>query len=288
MRYQGFILTSLTLVVAGIYFFVSAPPLLPEAAPVDVGVVPIERVFETVSGENDIVRALYTQEIVTKGTAAGLAFGETWKDEGVDAGPLPALFLREAASHLQTGPLPLGLFLGSDFPISPSNHFAGSQLEVFARIRATRMPEYFYAEDTGRHTAMFPDVAGVQGCVTCHNEHEQSPKTDWALNDVMGATTWTYPKASVTHDEYLQIVAAVRASFRAAYTAYLEKAATFEAPPPVGEQWPEEGYFIPSADVFMAEFENRASARSMGRILEAGESDVAGQSEGEGGGEGEG
>lgn len=35
--------------------------------------------------------------------------------------------------------------------------------------------------------------------------------TDWVLNDVVGATTWTYPRGSVTMEEYLEIVATIPA-----------------------------------------------------------------------------
>lgn len=267
MKSPGFVLVALTLVVLAIYLFVSAPPVLSETAGEAEATIPIEKVLETVAAENDIVRALYTGEIVAKGPAVGLAYDEHWREEAVEAGPLPALFLREAARSLQNGEEPLGLFLGSDYPISPSNHFLGEQAAAFQRIKRTRQPEYFYAEDTGQYTAMFPDVAAVPGCVSCHNEHAESPKVDWQLQDVMGATTWTYGKAAVSQQEYLRIVAAVRQGFREAYTAYLEKAETFETPPEVGDRWPADGFFLPSADVFMAEFARRASAATVDRLL---------------------
>ncbi|MEX2570248.1 MAG: DUF3365 domain-containing protein [Gemmatimonadota bacterium] len=267
MRRPGLILTALSLAVLGIYLFVTAPPALPEASAEPLGVVPIEQVLQTVAAENDIVRALYTAEIVTKGTEAGLLYDEDWRDEGVDAGPLPALFLREAARSLQANPLPVGLFLGSDFPISPANRFEGAQAEVFERIKQNREPEYFYAEDTGQYTAMFPDVAGVAGCVSCHNDHVDSPKTDWQLDDVMGAATWSYTKPAVSQAEYLRIVAAVRQSFRDAYARYVEKTSTFESQPELGERWPEQGFYLPSVDVFMEEFGRRASAATVERLL---------------------
>jgi adenylate cyclase len=267
MKSATFVLTALLLVVAAVYLFASAPPPLPEGPTETAGAIQIERVLETVAAENDVVRALYTQEIVTRGTQSGLLYDEDWRDDGVDAGPLPALFLREAARSLQASPVPLGLFLGSDYPIAASNRFEGTQLATFQRLKETREPEYFYAEDTQRYTAMFPDFSGVQGCVTCHNEHPETTKNDWALNDVMGATTWMYPKATVSPDEYLRIVAAVRQAFRDAYRAYLDKVATFEKQPEIGEQWPADGFYVPSEEVFMAEFERRASARTVDRIL---------------------
>ncbi len=220
MNRPNFVLSALSLLAVTVYLFVSAPPLLPETPEEAPGSISIEKVLATVAAENDIVRSLYTAEIVTKGKEAGLKYDEKWREEGVEAGPLPALFLREAAGSLQKKAIPLGLFLGSDYPISPANAFGGSQVEVFERIKASRSPEFFYASDTGQYTAMFPDFAAVPGCVTCHNDHAESPKTDWVLNDVMGATTWTYDKAAVGQAEYLRLIDAVRQSFRHAYSEY--------------------------------------------------------------------
>ncbi len=270
MNRQRFTLSALLLVVLAIYLFVTAPPPLDEA---DSGgrSVPIERALAIVAAENDIARTLYTQEIVGKGSRAGLSFSEEWRSDGVEAGPLPALFLREAAASLDRSPVPLGLFLGSDFPISPANRFSGVQSEKFETIKRTRQPEFFYAGDTELHTAMFPDFASAAPCVTCHNEHRESPKTDWVLNDVMGATTWSYPRASVPPEELLAIVAAVRNGFRDAYGAYVERARSFAGPPEIGEKWPEDGYYLPSVEVFLAEFARRSSSSTLDRLIEAAE-----------------
>src|SRR4029079_3256717 len=97
--------------------------------------------------------------------------------------------------------------------------------------------------------------------------HPNSPKTDWKLNDIMGATTWSYPKERVSLEELVQIVGALRASFGAAYEAYLTKVATFANPPEIGDRWPAQGYFIPSKQVFLAEFERRASPNTVERLL---------------------
>lgn len=190
--------------------------------------------FRILAAENATMRALWTAEIVGAGTKAGLK----WRDPAVAAGPLPALFLRESATALQKTRVPLGLFLGSDYPIAQSNLFTGEQAERFKRVRATGNPEFFNATDIGRYTAMFADVAVAPACVSCHNEHPNSRKRDWKLNDILGATTWSYPKDKVTIEEVLQIIAALRSGFAAAYDGYLTKAATFEKPPEVGQRWP--------------------------------------------------
>ena len=112
-------------------------------------------VFRVVAAENDAARKLWTAEIVGAGGKVGLKFHEKWREADMEAGPLPALFLREASTALQKTRVPLGLFLGSDFPIAQSNKFSGAQAEHFANLRKTGNPEFFYAADIGRFTAIF-------------------------------------------------------------------------------------------------------------------------------------
>jgi hypothetical protein len=254
------------LAIIAVYLFATRPEPLGEGRSSDSN-VPIETVFRMVASENDAVRALWTADIVAAGTKAGLKFDEKWHEQKVAAGPLPALFLREAATALQKTRVPLGLFLGSDYPIAQSNLFTGEQAEHFRKVRETREPAFFHTADIGRYTAMFADVAVAPGCVSCHNEHPNSPKTDWKLNEIMGATTWSYPKAKVTIDEAIQILAALRTSFTAAYDGYLAKVATFENPPEVGRNWPRDGYRVPTREVFIREFERRASAQTVDRLI---------------------
>jgi hypothetical protein len=251
-----------------VYLFASAPPPLTEHT--NIGeTIPIEVVFAIVEAENDVVRALYTKEIVGPGQAAGLAFNENWREDEVQAGPLPALFLRETAMSLEKDPVRLSLFLGSDFPVSPANQFKGKQMELFQAIRAQQEPQFFYAEDTQLYTAMFPDVAVAQPCVTCHNGHEQSPKHDWQLNDIMGATTWTYPANSVTLAELMEILTGLRQGFRDAYSAYLTKTESFSKRPEIADKWPRDGYYLPTVEVFMAEVTRQSSAHTLEAIMKA-------------------
>ena len=255
-------------ILAAIYLFATRPaPLQSQQAAGRT--VPVETMFRIVAAENDVARKLWTADIVGAGTKVGLKFNEKWREPAMEAGPLPALFLREASMALQKTRLPLGLFLGSDFPIAQSNKFSGTQADHFAELRKTGEPQFFNANDIGRFTAIFPDLAVAPGCVTCHNEHPNSPKTDWKLNDIMGGTTWSYPKERVTLEELVKIVGGLRESFGAAYDAYLTKVATFPNPPEIGDKWPAGGYFIPSKRAFLAEFERRASPNTVERLLQS-------------------
>lgn len=229
--------------------------------------IPIATLFEVIELQNDAVRQLWTAEIVGNGKEIGLSFDEDWRKGDVQSGPLPALFLRDTSTSLQLNPVPLGLFLGSDFPINDANKFSGIQAEKFEIIKETQEPQFFYADDTQLYTAMFSDIAVAEPCVSCHNQHEQTQKSDWILHDVMGATTWSYPKAEVSMTEALDILAALENAFRDAYKGYLFKLETFENPPTVGEQWPVDGYYVPSADEFMAQAKQHYASKTLDIIL---------------------
>jgi hypothetical protein len=254
--------------VASSYLFVTAPAALPEPGSEEGGQrIQTRTLLKICAAENAGVRKLYTSRIVGPGKDVGLSFDEDWQRPGVDAGPLPALFLRETARNLERRPEPLGLFLGSDAPISEANLFGGVQATEFAAMRAEPMPRFFFTPDLGLHTAMFPDVAIAPACVTCHNEHPNSPKDDWKLNDVMGATTWTYPSDAVTLSEALSVIDALRQSVREAYASYVEKSKSFAAPPEIGERWPTSGYYLPSTETFMQEAERSTSVDTLNRLL---------------------
>lgn len=269
MKISWKLIITLALVLLIVWAYISAPAPLPDSADTEsTATIAIEDLMKVVAAENDIARALYTESIVGAGKAAGLKFSEHWKDQEIQAGPLPALFLRETAASIERSPIPLGLFLGSDHPIRSSNRFSGTQELAFETMKANQLePQFFLDSDTGRHTGMFADLASVQACATCHNEHPDSPKTDWALNDVMGATTWTYPKQRVSTTEAIAILTAVRQGFSDAYQGYIDEAASFEPAIPIGEDWPDEQATIPNLETFMAEFERRASTSTLKSIL---------------------
>lgn len=252
-------MTNTALVLSGffisliVYLFATAPPELPDVEqnmeqqrPIDVA-----NLFNAMNAINDTARRIYTAKIVGGGKKAGLDFGEDWAEPGVDKGPLPALFLRLVASRMETKPPQLGLYLGSDQPINKSNLFSGKQAQAFAQVKDLQAAVFLKSEDT-HFVAMYPDVASAQPCVSCHNEHPDSPKDNWQLHDVMGATTWTYPHAQLGAGEYLEVTEAFYASVQEAYQSYLDKVSEFDQPVPVGLNWPERGTReLPDADTFM-------------------------------------
>ncbi|HET8936239.1 MAG TPA: hypothetical protein VFN67_22505 [Polyangiales bacterium] len=112
---RGFWMFTMLVALLGVYLFVSAPVPLEELRAHEGKRIAVSKLFELAAAENAAVRQLYTQEIVAAGKRVGLRFDENWRDEDVEAGPLPALFLRETSQSLDRSAVGLGLFLGSDF-----------------------------------------------------------------------------------------------------------------------------------------------------------------------------
>ncbi len=265
------VLALVALTVLGIYLFATAPADL-ESDQGGGRTVPVETLFRLLNAENASIRTLYTADIVTPGLKNGLKYSEKWKDKDVHAGPLPALVLRETANRLQQSVPDLNLFLGSTFPIEASNQFKGAQLGYFDKIEKNREPQFFLDDSSGRYTAMFADIAGAPACVKCHNEHPKSPRKDWKLDDVMGATTWSFPRKQVSTAELVEILGAYRAAALDTYSAYLKKTESFadDERPQLGGRWPKDGLYLPDLDTFRKNVEERNSTASLNMLLQTG------------------
>src|SRR5690606_12259499 len=139
---KGFTAFAFSCLVLSVYLFASAPPPLAAQVQAEGQRVSVRELFDMVAAENATVRTLYTSRIVGPGKKVGLAFDEAWQKAEVQAGPLPALFLRETARNLGRRPPPLGLFLGSDAPIAEANLFTGLQQTEFEQMRVDQQPRY--------------------------------------------------------------------------------------------------------------------------------------------------
>jgi len=258
------------IVSLNIYLFVSAPPPLESSISVKKRFA-INDIFEQLALENDATRTLYTKAIVGAGKKQGLSFDERWAEQDVHAGPLPALFLRGISNDISETEVPLDLFLGSDFPIESSNKFKGIQAEKFAQMRLDKKSKFFFDEITGKHIAMFPDYASAMPCVTCHNEHERTSKTDWVLGDIMGATTWAYPEDSLSTDDALKLIAAYRKGVKNTYLQYLKKfdATDLNSKPVIGNKWPSQGNFLPDYETFSDSVQKLVSPAILSTVLKS-------------------
>ncbi len=147
--------------------------------------------------DND--RAVYTKNVVgrlVKQDKVIKASEHFLEDKAL---PLPAQMFRMGAELTASKDAFFSYSLQSLWPINKSN--AAGQTEVekaglqFVADNGGTAP-YYAEEELGGvkyFTAVYADVAVAPVCVSCHNEHKDSPKTDFELGDVMGAVVIRVP-----------------------------------------------------------------------------------------------
>ncbi|HEY7772745.1 MAG TPA: DUF3365 domain-containing protein [Marinagarivorans sp.] len=121
---------------------------------------------------------------------------EHWKDFEAGA-PLPAQMFRAGAEAVNEMTDDFTYSLQSSWPINKQNA-PKTPLEKEGLEYVVANPgSNFYGEETlgdvTYFTAVYPDVAVSDACTKCHNEHKDSPKTDFEVGDVMGGVVIRVP-----------------------------------------------------------------------------------------------
>lgn len=101
----------------------------------------------------------------------------------------PSPVFKESSRGLQVRGKPFRYRLVSLWPINQENapetekeRQALEQVITFGEVAEQEIE----LENKRYYQAIFPDRAVSRACVHCHNAHEQSPKRDFKLNDIMG------------------------------------------------------------------------------------------------------
>lgn len=135
-----------------------------------------------------VVNRLQNEENVIKAT-------EHWEDEKTL--PLPAQMFRMGAEMVSKGDAGFTYSLLSKWPINSQNKPATDVETKGLDFVAENKGKNFYSEETlgGKKyfTAVYADTGVAQACITCHNEHKDSPKKDFKLGDVMGGVVVRIP-----------------------------------------------------------------------------------------------
>ena len=144
-------------------------------------------------------RTNYTKLIVKrlgpKGAGA-ITPVEHWKD--VDTGaPLPAQMFRAGSEAVAEMTDSFTYSLQSLWPINSQNAPKTDMEKAGLEYIAANPGENFYGEeklgDVNYFTAVYPDVAVSDACTSCHNEHKDTPKTDFEIGEVMGGVVIRVP-----------------------------------------------------------------------------------------------
>lgn len=135
------------------------------------------------------IRGYYTKNIIAKAKKTGglkPAINHSQLPNGI---PLPATMIHELSGLLQKNQTSMSLYSAYPFPGRSSR-----QLDEFKKNAwdyLSKNPDGVYKQEEKRNGSTIMRVAiadkmTVQACVTCHNAHPDSPKTDWRLGDVRG------------------------------------------------------------------------------------------------------
>jgi hypothetical protein len=134
-------------------------------------------------------RSAYSRYIVERlGKKISLHATENWASENTL--PLPAQFLALSSELSNSRGIGMRYRLMSLWPINPSNKPKTENEETGLQTvaRGQKEPVTWVVKQQGiwYFQAVYPDVAVVESCVSCHNNHPQSPKKDFKVGDVMG------------------------------------------------------------------------------------------------------
>lgn len=144
-------------------------------------------------------RTNYTKLVVKRLGPAGadvIKPDEHWEDLP-NGTLLPAQMFRAGAESVREMTDDFTYSLQSIWPINKQNAPKTPIEKEGLQYIADNPGENFYGQEelagVTYFTAVYPDVAVSDACTSCHNDHKDSPKTDFELGEVMGGVVIRVP-----------------------------------------------------------------------------------------------
>ena len=134
-------------------------------------------------------RTVYTTKVVNRlqNEDKVIKASEHFQDD--KALPLPAQMFRMGAEAAQKNNDSFTYALLSPWAINKQN-LPKTTVEKAGLTKVTETGQPYYSEEKlgekTYFTAVYPDRAASPACVSCHNDHADSPRSDFKDNDVMG------------------------------------------------------------------------------------------------------
>lgn len=158
--------------------------------------IPPETVADYIHAIIEANRTVYATDVVDKLQEKGLIeAAEHWRRE--NALPLPAQFLIETGRLVAEKGNGIKYRLASLTPIyvwnAPTTDFERKGLEAVIKDPTKPFTGFVRIGRDRFFQAIYADVAVAQACIACHNQHPNSPRRDFKLNDVMGGIVITIP-----------------------------------------------------------------------------------------------
>ena len=149
-----------------------------------------QRMADSIYAVIESDRSVYTRNVVQRlqNEEEVITAEEHWKQE--QALPLPAQMLRMGAEGVAEKDSGFSYALLSQWPINKQNApKTPMEKEGLAFVENNPGKNFYGTEELGGkkyYTAVYSDVAVSKACVKCHNDHLDSPRTDFKLGDLMG------------------------------------------------------------------------------------------------------
>ncbi len=158
--------------------------------------IPADQVADMLHAVIEAQRTVYTKNVVDPLQAQGVAeASEHWKEE--KALPLPAQMILDGGRLVATKGVSLKYRLASVTPIyvwnAPQTDFERKGLEAVQKEPDKPFTGFVQVGQDRVFQAIYADKAVSETCVTCHNQHPNSSRRDFKLNDVMGGVVITIP-----------------------------------------------------------------------------------------------
>ncbi len=145
-------------------------------------------------------RTVYTRNVVNRlqNEEGVIQASEHWQDD--KALPLPAQMFRMGAEMVADKTDAFSYSLLSKWPINKQNApETAAEIAGLDAVAADPKKAYYASESLGGieyFTAVYADIAVAPACVTCHNEHRDSPRSDFDLGETMGGVVIRIPMGS--------------------------------------------------------------------------------------------
>jgi hypothetical protein len=140
-------------------------------------------------------RVVYTRNVVNRlQQEKVIKASEHWKDD--KALPLPAQMFRMGSEMVAEKTKDFSYSLLSLWAVNKQN-LPKTDVEKAGLEAVAAKPEPYYGEETlgGKRyfTAVYPDIAVAEACITCHNGHDDSPRSDFKMGETMGGVVVRIP-----------------------------------------------------------------------------------------------
>lgn len=170
------------LAVVSVWLFV--PPMVEQNVRADA----VRSAVQT-AGQFKTMRGYYTKNVIKKVLEEGTVNPSFNHKNEADGIPLPATFIHDMSELLAEADTTVNLYSDFPFPVRGERTLDEYQKQAWAFLGSAPKENYVREESrNGRQIVRVgvADTMSAQGCVSCHNSHPESPKTDWKLGDVRG------------------------------------------------------------------------------------------------------